>query len=56
MNRSFSEFYKKAIDLLYEHITESIIGLVQGDTIIVPIPRKGPRLMDFMEAQMTSPK
>lgn len=56
MNRSFSEFYKKAIDLLYEHITESIIGLVQGDTIIVPIPRKGPRLMDFMEAQNKNKK
>lgn len=56
MNRSFSELYKKAIDLLYEHITESIIGLTQGDTIIVPIPRKGPRLMDFMKAKNKNKK
>ncbi len=51
MNRSYSELYRKAIDLLYEHITKSIIGLVQGDTVIVTVPRKGPRLMDFMETK-----
>lgn len=51
MNRSYSELYRKAIDLLYEHISKSIIGLVQGDTVIVTVPRKGPRLMDFMETK-----
>lgn len=52
MNKSFSELYNEAKYLLYEHITEFITGVELGNTIIVTVPRKGPRLMDLMEAEM----